>query len=50
MTSKAQELDNTKDGDRNNCPICHPLDPTKWVPAWKVWEATLKYGGSSVRT
>lgn len=25
MATKVKELDNTKDGDRNACPICNPV-------------------------
>lgn len=45
MTTKAKELDNTKDGDRNACPICNP-NP-KRVPMWKVWTWSRLHPGES---
>lgn len=48
MATKVKELDNLKDGDRRSCPICS-TQKKGMVSADKVWQATLKYGGSSHR-
>lgn len=45
----AKELDNKKDGDRNSCPICNPINLKKRVTASQVWAATQKFGGRSHR-
>lgn len=49
MGKIAKELDNKKNGDRNNCPICNPVNLNKRVTASQVWAATQRFGGKSHR-
>lgn len=49
MGKIAKELDNTKNGDRNSCTICNPVNKSKRVTASQVWTATQKFGGKSHR-
>ena len=44
MGEKAQELNNRKDGDRAQCPICNPREK-ETVPAWKVWLYSRVHNG-----
>jgi hypothetical protein len=38
MTSKAKELNNRKDGDRNACIICNPSDRKNIISADHLWQ------------